>query len=208
MEKDFHLIESSGADFSKPWLKMPVIKMEDTMSWFAKVYKGGRVLDVGGGNRLLQRIANIPDSSYEVIDNDKAIKPTHLTWKTVRGEYDYIVMFAVIEHIPLNLFRNWLAEARKHLKKEGTLIITTPNVHNLYVFDHDHIIFYKPTKLAGIVHLAGFEPEIYRCYNVVKNPLVRLVQMFVRTPFSYLLEIDFNCPNVMIIARLKKASYL
>jgi len=84
----------------------------------------------------------------------------------LKETFDVIVAGELIEHLPNPA--GFLACAKKHLSRDGLLILTTPNaqgamycLQNL-LFGHelenpDHVCFYTPRTLACLLRKCGFE---------------------------------------------------
>jgi len=77
--------------------------------------------------------------------------------------FDVVTMFDVIEHIPRNTEPDCLAEVRRVLNNNGTLILCTPNNHFLakildpaWYLGHRH---YSLTKLKELLSKRGFQIE-------------------------------------------------
>ena len=96
------------------------------------------------------------------------------------NQFDFITLTSVIEHIknPKNL----LIEIRRVLKKDGHLIITTPNFkysYKIFFDDPTHVKPYTNTSIVKILNYYGFE--------VVKTVpfLVNKATWFWKMPFSF-----------------------
>jgi len=80
-------------------------------------------------------------------------------------EFDVIVAGDVIEHVEnQGLF---LSNIKKHLKKDGKLIITTPNAKWTTVFlkpNPTHTLWHDIYTLRRILSLTGFSIDYYRYY--------------------------------------------
>lgn len=90
-----------------------------------------------------------------------------------RRKFDYILLLDVIEH--LHNPENILALVNKHLKKDGRIIISTPNIafisirlallfgrfryRNLGIMDEKHIHFYTKSSLIDLLQKSGLYIE-------------------------------------------------
>ncbi|WPP42079.1 class I SAM-dependent methyltransferase [Paenibacillus hunanensis] len=110
----------------------------------AESLKGMRVLDAGCGtgygsfliSQFAKKVIGI-DISQEAVDwcnkNYASQKNLEFTQGSLEAipfdseEFDCVVSFEVIEHVDSNIQRAFLREARRVLKKNGVLIISTPN---------------------------------------------------------------------------------
>jgi 2-polyprenyl-3-methyl-5-hydroxy-6-metoxy-1,4-benzoquinol methylase len=115
-----------------------------TDTYLAKLEPGQSVLDIGCGNGKL--VSGLPegvayvgtDFSKTLLEEAKQLYPTHdfrfgnvvdlNHWKDL-GRYDAIFCVAVLHHIPEKEQQLYvLAEAKKHLKKNGFLYVTVWNL--------------------------------------------------------------------------------
>ncbi len=88
-------------------------------------------------------------------------------------KFDYILLLDVIEH--LHSPENILTLSQKYLKKDGRIIISTPNIafisirlallfgrfryRNLGIMDEKHIHFYTKSSLIGLLQKSGLRIE-------------------------------------------------
>ncbi len=100
---------------------------------------GGRILDMGSGEGALSLA--LKERGFEVwaLDIAPIFKAPDIPWKQwdlnsktlpfEEGSFDYVASVEVIEHLenPHHLIR----QARKLLKGDGKLILTTPNIANV-----------------------------------------------------------------------------
>jgi len=116
---------------------------------FAKKYvkPGDRVLDIGCGDGFLtdkisyicREVSGIDPSvsgikfAKDKIENKNISliqgSATNLPFKD--NSYDAMTLFEMIEHLPENQVKNAIEEIFRVLKKDGCVIITTPNPRNL-----------------------------------------------------------------------------
>ncbi|WP_017815611.1 class I SAM-dependent methyltransferase [Paenibacillus shenyangensis] len=113
-------------------------------SSIAESLKGMRVLDAGCGtgygsfliSQFAKKVVGI-DISQEAVDwcnknyaSQKNLEFIQGSLEAIpfdREEFDCVVSFEVIEHVDPSIQRTFLGEARRVLKKNGVLIISTPN---------------------------------------------------------------------------------
>ena len=69
--------------------------------------------------------------------------------KEIPGQFDYVIMIDVIEHIKHD--RKALENAKKMLAKNGTLILSTPNRLSRYRKAETHYREYAPKEFEGIL---------------------------------------------------------
>jgi len=87
--------------------------------------------------------------------------------KGISGQFDYIVMIDVIEHIKHD--RNALENAKKMLAKNGVLIVSTPNRLSRYRKAETHYREYAPKEFEGILKRVFISVELK---NYQMEPLV------------------------------------
>jgi ubiquinone/menaquinone biosynthesis C-methylase UbiE len=132
-----------------------------------KTIKNCNLLDLGGGN-----------GSFAKVCNDKGIKASFLdasshnidfnndTLPFDDNHFDFVTIFAVIEHI--NNIVNFIYEAKRVLKTNGTIIITTPNFRYCYKNFYDdptHVRPFTNISINNFLINAGFK-------NIVTKPLL------------------------------------
>ncbi|RLG14617.1 MAG: hypothetical protein DRN71_02855 [Candidatus Nanohalarchaeota archaeon] len=108
-------------------------------------------------------INDLKDAKNKVKDNRvKFLQASALNLSQFKNNYfDLVTLFDVIEHIPKNTEMKCLLEVKRVLKKNGELIISTPNssfFSNLldpaWYFGHRH---YSKNKLNQILNKSGFK---------------------------------------------------
>jgi len=100
----------------------------------------------------------LPDFSSEIVSGD-------METYSFNKEFDVIIAGDVIEHVQnQGLF---LSNIRKHLTKEGKLIITTPNAKWPTVFlkpNQTHTLWHDKYTLNRILELNGLKMDFYKYY--------------------------------------------
>ena len=126
----------------------------------------------------------------------------------INKKFDVIVAGEIIEHLAnVGLF---LDSARKHLKKDGLLIITTPNVWgirriirmllNLQIqSNEEHCLWYDEDMLWNILDRQGFEPIEYYYYLDPHHSKIKYY-------FEYFFSIIKKrfAPNIMIVSKKRE----
>lgn len=144
------------------------------VEWVAKQCVGRDVLDVGfiGGGEYLRLHREIVKNARRVIGIDNDIqalsrapkcndKCTHLYANaqsfSFNRKFDVIVAGEIIEH--LQNPDAFLKSAYNCLRKEGRLIITTPNANNPFVSRNKvgHIRLYNPKELVILLSKHSFK---------------------------------------------------
>lgn len=138
---------------------------------------GAHLLDVGcGGGELLRTMRSFGWESEGVDFDPEAVAFALRNGLKVRmglledqkypdGTFDAVVMSHVIEHVPAPL--DLIKEARRVLKREGRLLIATPNVRSLghrwmgrrwpFLDPPRHLQVFSPRALKLLTLAAGFD---------------------------------------------------
>jgi len=136
------------------------------------------------------------------------------------GDFDTLTMFDVLEHT--NQPVDFLLKANKILKRNGLLLITTPNIESLFhkIFKRNfwfieimHLFYFSPKTIKILLERAGFEVlTIRKHYKVLKlkyaisrlksiNRLLNGLQYLTKIPILRDLEIKFYAGQMLVIAR-------
>lgn len=92
----------------------------------------------------------------------------------IKSNFDIITMWEIIEHLSLNDFLEKLSWCKTHLKENGKLIISTPNILNpFYPFwaEPTHIRPYSMDSLVNVLESEGFEIIIKKETHPLVHPL-------------------------------------
>ncbi|MFA5142280.1 MAG: class I SAM-dependent methyltransferase [Candidatus Woesearchaeota archaeon] len=94
--------------------------------------------------------------------------------RKIKCNFDVITMWEMIEHIPLEKFIEYLNWCKLHLTENGLILISTPNILNIfYPFwaEPTHIRPYCLNSLKTLLESDGFE-IVYSCEShPLRNPL-------------------------------------
>lgn len=164
--------------------------------------RGGRVLDVGCGDRSTIRHFehHRPDLEYVGCDLRDAAGGPGLVRADCRvlpfadGSFDCVLMLAVIEHVPDQ--RPAIEEARRILRRDGLLLVTTPNpLYALpgaiagrlglkYREGYDNSI--SLDRLAALTAASGLQVVETRRFLLLPfaNPLAALDRTLMRVPLA------------------------
>lgn len=145
--------------------------------------QGRTVLDVGGGwgshraDWVHGRIAHVANRVVGIdLDPDKVNKARDLGYNFVQGDatnfsldeqFDVVFAGELLEH--LECFSGFLDAARRHLRQNGTLLITTPNAFGFMNFVYriggsprvnaDHTCWFCADTLRQLLERSGFAVE-------------------------------------------------
>lgn len=150
-----------------------------------------KLAEIGSGNGLVQR--QFEDHFGAEIDgfdlNETALQDTfsrksrclcyniHTRIERLRGIYDAIVLFDVIEHIEDH--RGFLKSALFHLKPAGYLIINVPALMSLFSgYDRaaGHVRRYEPGDLIALVEACGLTVTAWTFWGRPLLPLLAIRQ--------------------------------
>ncbi len=171
-------------------LKFPIVR--DKMELLRNILKDGdRLLDIGANDRLLEkqlREAGL-NVKYFSLDVDKNLKHDYYSLDEIKGSFDVITSFEVIEHISPAEITAMFKKAQSQLKEGGYIMVSTPNVcHpvNLWT-DCSHITAVRHNVLYYLLSSAGFKDiQIYRggkikwkdrLWAFVYRPLLKLLRL-------------------------------
>lgn len=162
------------------------INIENTakkrLRWIQSYIKKGKILDIGcGGGFFLNIAKNHGWSCYGVeiskhilqyASNELQLKEIISSLKEANFPeefFDVITMWDVIEH--LKYLKEELLEINRVLKKNGLLVIITPNAGSIIakitgkkwvLFNRkDHLLFFTPHTLINILNKIGFKVVKY-----------------------------------------------
>lgn len=131
---------------------------------------GMKLLDIGAGMKGMK--SEIEDLgirlTYKSMDVDRSNQHDYYDVTSIRETFDAIIMFEVIEHMPLQEGMELMKTLFSRLNNGGIIIVSTPNIFNpaRYMRDATHQTFYAYDELCGLLNISGFEiKDVYRSYN-------------------------------------------
>lgn len=165
------------------------------------VSRSDKVLDFGCGSNatLLRSLSNKITSGigidYDVADGAIGKNIRTMTFRYVhtlpfrKGEFDKIIMLAVLEHFDRKQSATLLKEFRRVLKKGGQLIITTPTpvakpileflanklhlISSSEISDHEH--YYSREDYSVLARQTKFTVQSYETFQINLNSLAVLI---------------------------------
>ena len=170
----------------------------------ATLADGMRVLDVGANDRRLDgRLRrSFPNLTYESMDVDRSLPHDYYSMDDVTGPYDAVVLFEVLEHVPLEAGYDLLLSIRRVLRPGGVLLVSTPNVFNPWrcLRTATHVVSYGYDELGGLLTMTGFNVRsLVRTHN---DPVHRFVlRRYIFAWLFRLLNLDFADSIVAVAER-------
>ncbi len=169
------------------------------------IREGQSLLDVGSSDGMFQKFLKVNGINirYSGVDVDTSFTPDfelYRSLKDVRGKFDVVTLFHVIEHMSLSECLDNLAQISGLLQGSEITIVATPNVLSPGVFERDieHIQPYPWFDLYAILRLYFSRVDVLRGHYLC-TPL-RMVSMPVKAVAGVLREQDW-CEEVILIAR-------
>ena len=136
----------SGSD----WNTQTIRRYKPTRDFINKFNPHGRLLDIGGVNKMGMLLAGEFKLDYETTtaDLDYTLDATK--------KYDTIFMFEVLEHLmnPLLCLNN----IKKHCKKDTQFYLSVPRQQHLF-WDCHHFHEFDKIRFEHLIKSAGFEIE-------------------------------------------------
>jgi hypothetical protein len=146
------------------------------------------VLDIGANDRRFKKY--LPESCrYASLDRDESYAHDFRTLGDIPKDMQFgmTAMFAVVEHIPLDIWLNeFVSFFQRHLKPPGYLVISSRNIfHNIGIrTDYTHVQAYSPRNLhamlrnfeftkIGVYRIAGMSPAIRWIFDLLSRTLFK-----------------------------------
>jgi len=195
-----------------------------------KFQKGNKVLEIGFGNGAFLKYATgmdwdicgteINHSLVKSAKDNGFSKVTHADNLASFNDdqFDLIVAFDVLEHIPQMLLTNFLLDVKRVLKKDGFFIARFPNGDSPFGLlnqnadiTHQTVLgtgkmTYFASKINMKLVFAGGEAQpligvnfIHFIHRLVALPVKKLINVFVRLIFFPKTNITFCSSNLIIV---------
>jgi SAM-dependent methyltransferase len=160
-----------------------------------------RVLEVGAGDRRLQRVLEARQRNvvYRSLDVDPHGRHDFRDWSEVDEAFDLVFAFEVVEHVDVADLADLLANVKRALKPGGRLVLSTPNIYYppAYLRDVTHRTPLCFDELGGLVERAGLRvTRLLRTYN--DTLLRRLLKRYALGWLFRTLGIDFARQIVLV----------
>ncbi len=139
--------------YPQSFLEYPLTTNRDaTMA--APLLKGRSILEIGAGSRKF--LENF-DGIYRTMDTDPTTEQDFYSFESITGKYDGVVMREVAEHIPREVFYQYLGKIFDCLNPGGVLVLSTPNpVSAQFWTDYTHISPWPIWDMCCILSTFGF----------------------------------------------------
>jgi 2-polyprenyl-3-methyl-5-hydroxy-6-metoxy-1,4-benzoquinol methylase len=172
----YHYLDLGSEEFKYIWNVEAVAKIELVKNILIKA-RVDNLLDAGcGDGRLAYELRNTKivytgvDYSLAAIRFAKAFNPDQiflqadLSKMKLKKSYDAVVLIETLEHVPVNQVPRVIANLKKHLRKNGTLIITVPS--NNLVLQDKHFQHFSSDALKNILELSFSSVRIMGFYSI------------------------------------------
>lgn len=201
--------------------------------------EGSRLLDVGCMTGVLLQsalglgatsVAGVEPSRWAAsICESKGLKVTNAFFdENYPSEelFDIITMFDVIEHVPDP--DAFILNARRLLKDNGILVMTTPNMDSIYskafkraywFIELMHLYYFTPNSLRKCISKAGMQTQMIRRHKKVLRlgyaiervgglvrPLRRLSRRIAQMPPFSRAIVSFYAGQMLLVARKREQS--
>jgi len=167
------------------------------------------ILDFGSGdNRLKEKYLNEGfNGQYKTYDLSQENIHDFLSVEEIKGEFDSIFLFEVIEHMDLDSFFLTIEKLEKKLTLRGKFFISTPNpacVYSMWARDMTHIQQYPQHDLWAFFRARGFTCQVFRIVFLPKKlKIIEGIRFFIKRVICYFLSIDYADGTLIIAERNK-----
>lgn len=171
-----------------------------------------RLLDVGANDRRFEQILvnSGYSGSYESVDFNEG--HDYFEFLSVKGSFDCVTMFELIEHLSLEDGIAYIKHASELLAEGGTFIISTPNAdhaNHIWRSDITHIQPWPARDLWAILQECGFSGpyDFYRQYIPgVSNGFIKsLIRKVFIAPaqkiLTRILDLDYAQGLIVIVRK-------
>lgn len=160
---------------------------------------GRKLLDVGTSFGTFVKTANLcgfkaegveqSSQAYLYVKKGKSFKIYYGTLREVglKNKYDAVTYWDVLEHFSNPALE--LKEVRKHLKKDGILVIQAPNFDSVlsrvgkarfaWLCPDDHLVHFTPETLRQVLEKSGFEILILKTWSGDEGYFSSLIKVLI-----------------------------
>jgi 2-polyprenyl-3-methyl-5-hydroxy-6-metoxy-1,4-benzoquinol methylase len=193
------------------WDDEKTVTQTDTfkiLKYCLEEYSTPKILDVGAGSRKLKRTIEIMGLKYfyKSLDISKGVQHDYIDIKAINEKFDIVTMLELIEHLALDLSLQYMSKAFEILNKNGSLIISTPNINHinqLWKQDITHIQQYPAKDIYSILRMIGFSGVI-KVYRInLRSPKMNLKKFILeqtRIVLNKILGTDY-AHGILIVAK-------
>lgn len=181
------------------------IAVSDFFEWVIKSYfmpysgKDISILDVGAGSKTLKKYLQYCDfkGEYKSLDIDDSLLHDYRTFEEVNVQFDYVCMFELIEHLTISKTLKYLQTLRKIIKKNGILLISTPNIfHPIHFWqDPTHIQAYPINFIYAFLALNNYiNIQLYKIELKSEKKLTpyQIMRQILKRKVGNLLGFDYS----------------
>ena len=151
----------------------------------SNINDGKKILDVGAGRKWVGKfLENKRDVNYKSMDIDREVAHDYYSLDEINETFDFVIIFDVIEHLPLKETLENLEKMNSLLKKGGKIIISIPNIYylgNVYHTTCHHVENYSYIDLFGFLNSFNYNNiEIFRLTERVLKLSPKLPAILIR----------------------------
>lgn len=166
-EPNYFAVRAFRQELPRRFSDYPLLTDRDGYLCRRLIAKAPRILEVGAGDRPLEPELRSRGFAgcVRTMDIERSQPFDYYSLDEISETFDAIVMREVIEHLPRELFYDYLDKIGKLLEPGGELLITTPNpwAPGWTFADYTHISPWPPADLYGVLRWHGFgRVEIHR----------------------------------------------
>lgn len=177
------------------------------------VEKNKKVLDIACAGGYLASFLKEKGCTVDGIDNDIEYvkeaqkycnaKVLDINTEKIEGKYDVIILGDILEHLPYP--DKFLASLKDNLNTEGSIIISLPNIVNLYprlkillgsfdyedkgIFDRTHMRFFTRKTFKEMISSTGYDIEKLEYTPIPVYVAFPNAPKFIMDPFYYLFHL-------------------
>ncbi len=222
-------IEHWGNNFARNLEQLPISETSLARATLLRQYapEKSKLIDVGCGNGDFLKAAREAQFELSAMDKSRAIVKyirsqgitSHESLSNIKPySFDIVTCFDVIEHtLDPNAL---LVEIKRILKKNGLLMLTTPNICGISAVllkkrwwvlgPQDHLVLFNPHSIKQLIEKVGFTTidvqtdtftQWCRLGNVILSKVLNKILYLGHLPFKNYLFANKLGDNIQILAR-------